>query len=200
MVVKKRTLKKLLSNIVLTIFSLLLLFSLAQKQTKNTPQYSEAKNQVSEIETQKIQVFPVRLKIPSINVDTSIEYMGLTSTGAMEAPKSIINVGWFGLGPRPGERGSAVIGGHFDGERGEMGVFAYLYKLKAGDILYIEDSRGMSTTFVVRESRMYDPGYADEVFSRNDGTYLNLVTCDGVWDGIKKSYSKRLVVFADMVE
>lgn len=200
MVVKKRTVKKLLSNIVLTIFSLLLFFSLAQKQTKHTPQYSGAMNQVSEIETQKIQVFPVRLKIPSINVDASIEYMGLTSTGAMEAPKSIINVGWFGLGPRPGEKGSAVVGGHFDGERGELGVFAYLYKLKVGDMLYIEDSAGVSTVFAVRESRIYDPGYADDVFSKNDGAHLNLVTCDGVWDGIKKSYSKRLVVFADMVK
>ena len=43
--------------------------------------------------------------------------------------------------------------------------------------MYIEDSRGMSTTFVVRESRMYDPRYVDEVFSRNDGAYLNLVSC-----------------------
>jgi hypothetical protein len=52
--------------------------------------------------------------------------------------------------------------------------------------------------FVVRESRTYNPGYAEEVFSANDGAHLNLVTCDGVWDGAKKSYSKRLVIFADI--
>lgn len=59
-------------------------------------------------------------------------------------------------------------------------------------------SIGTSTAFVVRESRLFDPGYADEVFSRNDGVYLNLITCDGVWDEAKNSYSKRLVVFADI--
>jgi len=75
-----------------------------------------------------------------------------------------------------------------------------LYKLKKGDRLYIEDGKGKSLAFVVQESRTYDPGYADDVFSRNDGAHLNLITCDGVWDGTKKSYSKRLVVFADIAD
>jgi LPXTG-site transpeptidase (sortase) family protein len=107
-------------------------------------------------------------------------------------------VGWFEPGPRPGEIGSAVIAGHVDGESGEPAVFTNLYKLKEGDKLYIEDDKGGSIAFVVRESRTYDPGYADEVFIQNDNAHLNLITCDGVWDGVKKSYSKRLVVFTDI--
>jgi hypothetical protein len=34
----------------------------------------------------------------------------------------------------------------------------------------------------------------------NDKAHLNLITCDGVWDVTKKSYSKRLVVFADIAD
>lgn len=117
----------------------------------------------------------------------------------MAVPSNIVDVGWFNLGPRPGEKGSAVIAGHFDGENGEAGVFANLDNLKVGDKLYIEDDKGTTTSFMVRESRMYNPGYADDVFSSSDGAHLNLVTCDGVWDGVKKSYSKRLVVFADII-
>lgn len=50
------------------------------------------------------------------------------------------------------------------------------------------------------ESRTYNPGHADEVFHQgDDGSHLNLITCDGVWDGVEKSYSKRLVIFADIV-
>ncbi len=143
--------------------------------------------------------FPVRLKIPKINVNADIEYVGLTSEGTMGVPSNVVDVGWFKFGPRPGEKGSAVIAGHFNGVRGEVGVFSDLYKLKEGDKLYIEDSNGTSIAFVVRESRTYDPGYVDEVFTRNDNSYLNLVTCDGMWDGIKKSYSKRLVVFASVI-
>jgi LPXTG-site transpeptidase (sortase) family protein len=118
----------------------------------------------------------------------------------MEVPSNAVDVGWFDLGPRPGEKGSAVIAGHFDGENGGVGVFNNLYKLKKGDKLYVEDDKGTTLLFVVRESRIYNPGYADEVFSRNDSAYLNLITCDGVWDKAKKSYSERLVVFTDITQ
>ena len=171
-----------------------------QRQIQSIIQNPEAKKQVLAIETPKeSQGFPVRLKIPTINVDSAIEYVGLTSEGNMEVPNNTIDVGWFGLGPHPGEQGSAVIAGHFDGKNGEAGVFANLHKLKEGDKLYIEDSKGAVISFVVRESRTYDPGYADDVFSPNDDAHLNLVTCNGIWDGAKKSYSKRLVVFADII-
>jgi LPXTG-site transpeptidase (sortase) family protein len=141
---------------------------------------------------------PVRLKIPSINVDAAIQYVGVNSKGEMEVPSNDTDVGWFKIGPRPGETGSAVIAGHFDTEKGTAGVFFNLYRLKAGDKLYVEDAKGKTISFVVRESNIYNTGYADAVFSRNDGTYLNLITCDGVWDGAKKSYNKRLVVFANI--
>ena len=98
-----------------------------------------------------------------------------------------------------GEKGSGVIAGHLNGKNGEDGVFIDLYKLKTGERLSVIDDKGATITFEVSESRIYDPGYADEVFSRNDGVYLNLITCDGVWDGAKKSYDKRLVVFTKMV-
>jgi len=141
---------------------------------------------------------PTRLIIPAININASIQPLGVTPGGEMEVPSNTIDVGWFKFGSRPGEKGSAVIAGHFDRENGEAGVFADLYKLKKGDKLYIKDDKGTITPFVVRESRTYDPGYADVIFSRNDSDYLNLITCDGVWDGAKKSYSKRLVVFTDI--
>jgi LPXTG-site transpeptidase (sortase) family protein len=167
-------------------------------QTKSTPQYSKGNKQILGIKTQKEnQSLPIRLKIPSINVDASIQYVGLTSKGAMEVPNNIVDVGWFDMGPRPGENGSAVIAGHFNGENGENGVFANLYKLKKGDKLYVEDSNGATISFTVRETRTYDPGYADDVFSGSGSAHLNLITCDGVWDKNKNSYNKRLVVFTD---
>lgn len=146
------------------------------------------------------QGLPMRLTIPSININASIQNEGVTPQGAMGVPNNIVDVGWFDLGPRPGEVGSAVIAGHFDGENGEAGVFANLSKLKAGDKLYIQDSNGKTTIFVVQKSSTYNPGYAENVFSSNNGAHLNLITCDGIWDITKKSYTKRLVVFADIIK
>jgi LPXTG-site transpeptidase (sortase) family protein len=147
----------------------------------------------------KKQGLPVRLMIPSIGVDAAVEYVGLNNSGEMNVPSKTINVGWFYLGPRPGEKGSSVIAGHLSGENGEVGVFADLSKLKTGDKLFVEDSNGAVLTFMVQEIREYEPGYAEEVFSLNDHPRLNLITCDGIWDEEKQSYSKRLVVFTDLL-
>lgn len=186
-------------KVVFAALSLALLVNLAQKNNNTSPLRPETNKQVLAIDAQKeIITSPVRLIIPKVNVDASIIYVGLTSKGAMEVPNNAVDVGWFKFGSRPGEKGSAVIAGHFDGQNGEAGVFTHLNKLTAGDRIYIQNDNGTMTLFTVRESRTYDPGYAEEVFSANDGIHLNLVTCDGLWDGVKKNYSKRLVVFADI--
>lgn len=142
----------------------------------------------------------LHLKIPNINVDADVESVGLTSQGTMGVPKGQTNAGWYNLGPRPGEIGTSVIDGHYGWWRnGKTGVFNNLYKLHKGDKLYIEDGKGEITTFVVRESRSYDPkADASDVFASSDGkAHLNLITCEGVWNKISKSYNKRLVVFTD---
>jgi sortase A len=170
-----------------------------QKKTSPASQQATDPQRTSEFTEQlKRPGGPVRIIIPQINVDAFVENVGITSSGAMEAPKNTFDVGWFVFGPHPGEEGSAVIAGHFNTEKGEPGVFNELQKLKNGDNIYVIDDQGITTTFVVRKSQGYDPGYADEVFSSNDGTHLNLITCEGFWDEAKQSYSKRLVVFADL--
>lgn len=143
---------------------------------------------------------PVRLKIPEINVDSAIESLGLAIDGAMDVPEGPRDVAWFNIGPRPGENGSAVIAGHYGTWVGGAGsVFDDLNKLKKGDKLYVEYEKGIIITFVVRESRTYDPkADASDVFGSNDeNPHLNLITCDGIWNKVSKSYSERLVVFTD---
>ena len=142
---------------------------------------------------------PVRLSIPNINVDAEVIYVGLAKDGSVDVPKGPSQVAWFKLGPRPGDKGSAVITGHFGPwQTGASSVFDNLYKLKKGDKIYIKDDKGVSIAFTVRESREYGPGESlPEVFNKNDGIYLNLITCHGDWLANQKTYTQRLVVFAD---
>lgn len=141
---------------------------------------------------------PIRLEIPSIKVSASIESIGVTPNGEMGVPQNPLNVGWFQVGNLTSSTGNAVISGHLNQPNGDDGVFANLHRLKPGDDVFIDDNRGGLTIFVVREIRIYNSVYADEVFASNEGVHLNLVTCDGAWDKNKKSYSKRLVVFTDL--
>lgn len=142
---------------------------------------------------------PIRLRIKRIGIDAAIEYVGLTADGAMDIPKGPNNTAWFFPGPRPGEVGSAVIAGHFGWKNGIAAVFDNLHNLQKGDEVEIEDDRGVIITFIVRESQVYgENDGAASVFNSTDGkVHLNLVTCQGVWNKDRKSYSKRLVVFTD---
>ena len=143
---------------------------------------------------------PVRIKIPAIDVDAHIDYVGLTPEGKMDITKDPEDAAWYQPGTRPGEIGSAVIAGHYGTwADGQGSVFDLLHTLKKGDKMYVEDEAGRETTFVVRESRRYDPDAdATDVFTSDDGkAHLNLVTCEGEWNTEAERYSKRLVVFAD---
>lgn len=143
---------------------------------------------------------PVRIQIPRINLNAALESVGLTPDGAVGVPNIPANAAWFNMGPRPGEKGSAVIVGHYGRlKNGDGSAFNNINKLKKGDKLYIKNAKGATTTFIVRESKTYDPGAtAVDVFNAHDGkSHLNLITCEGAWNKVSKSYSRRLVVFTD---
>lgn len=150
-------------------------------------------------EEQDFARLPVRIKIPKINVDAILEHVGLTSRGGVDIPEGPVNAAWFKFGPRPGDPGNAIIIGHYGWKNNIVAVFDNIYKLVKGDKVYIEDEDGKIITFIVRESRSYNPE-ADSSFvfvSNDDKSHLNLITCEGIWNKALKSYSKRLVVFTD---
>ncbi len=77
------------------------------------------------------QAPPVRLLIPSLNIDAQVESLGVDSSGAMETPHNIWKVGWYRGGPSPGGPGDAVIDGHV-GLPGSPLVFSGLARLTIG--------------------------------------------------------------------
>lgn len=178
-------------------------FPKIQKSSDVVPSVPSIKNRIIaapfQVEEQAIPAAPVRLKIPKIHIDAFVEQRGVTVLGAMDVPEIPYNVAWFAVGPHPGENGSAVMSGHFGWKNSIPAVFDDLYQLHQGDKLTVEDEKGVITIFVVRELRVYGENEnASDVFVSNDGkAHLNLVTCQGVWNKDKKSYSNRLVVFTD---
>lgn len=160
--------------------------------SKNVVKVPEVKNDDT--------LLSIRLQIPKIKIDGAIHSVGLTTDGAMGPPSGPNGLGWYKLGPFPGEIGSAVIDGHFGTwVTGEGSIFDNLHKLNKGDLIYIKNADGSLVTFVVRELKVFDPeDDAFEVFISDDGkSHLNLITCTGDWVSKEKTYTKRLVVFAD---
>jgi sortase (surface protein transpeptidase) len=145
---------------------------------------------------------PAHIWIPSIAVDAIVEHVAMKKDGSMDTPTHPLDVGWYSLGPRPGEPGSAAIAGHVDWWKGATAVFKDLRKVNIGDVITVQDEEGKEVSFIVRESRSYKAADdAREVFVSTDGkAHLNLITCDGAWDKNAGQYARRLVVFADKLD
>jgi len=144
-----------------------------------------------------------RLIIPAIGVDAPIERVGQDAQGRMEVPT--INqwngVGWYQNGTVPGAQGSAVIDGHLDTTTGAPAVFWKLSALHVGDLVTVKDKTGHKVRFRVFKLQSYvlDQAPLDQIFTKNDGTYLNLITCAGSWDYSQNQFNQRLVVFTQMI-
>lgn len=145
---------------------------------------------------------PVRLLIPSIMVDASIESVGVLPNGDLETPtvKHWDDVGWYQTGPVPGQRGSAVIDGHLDRPGGYPAVFWRLRELHAGDTVIVMNAQGQAVHFHVTQVAFYAPQAAplQEIFGNGGGTYLNLITCAGDWIPDQHQTTQRLVVYTTL--
>ncbi len=145
---------------------------------------------------------PVRLLIPSIGVNSSIESAGVLPNGDMETPS--VNpwddVGWLKSGPVPGQRGSAVIDGHLDRPGGSPAVFWRLRELQAGDAVMIVNAQGKTVHFRVIQVMFYTPQQAplQQIFGNGGGTFLNLITCAGDWIPSQHQTTLRLVVYTTL--
>lgn len=145
---------------------------------------------------------PITLSIPKINVDASVESVGLDAKKAMDVPKDADNGGWYNLGAKPGQIGSSVIAGHYDRANGSPAVFWDLNKLTSGDKIMVKDDKGKERAFsVVRSAKYpYNDFPLQEVFGTSSKPMLNLITCQGAWNTGTRNYSERLVVYAEQVQ
>ena len=155
---------------------------------------------VREYQAGKAVSLPVRLRIPALGVAAAIQKVGVNDAGNMRAPSNFSDVSWYAPGTVPGQEGSAVIAGHLDNGLGLPGVFRRLSDLTAGDEIYLESEDGTTLRFVVSGSASYryDEVPTDIIFNRVDGARLNLITCDGDFLPLRRTYDERFVVFATL--
>lgn len=145
---------------------------------------------------------PVRLVIPKINVNTAVESVAHDAKGNMDVPKDVANVAWYNPGAKPGQKGKAVLAGHFDDPNGAPAVFYNLDNLEPGDSLEVFDENNKKYIFTVtaKESYPVDEFPIPTVFGESDVPMLNLITCEGTFNKSAATYSHRLVVFSELKE
>lgn len=152
--------------------------------------------------TLQTSVQPVRLLVPSIGINAPVESVGTLPDGNMATAtrNPWQDVGWYNAGPKPGERGSAVIDGHLDRPGGYPAVFWNLRSIHAGDTIIVIGSDGKQQRFHVTRVAYYTPQDAplQDIFGNRSGYYLNLITCAGDWIPSQHQTSLRLVIYATL--
>ena len=139
---------------------------------------------------------PVAISIPAIGVDASIVPVGLVpGTNSLQVP-DIHHVGWYELGPGPGQTGSAVLVAHIDGD-GRPGVFWHLGRLAPGDRITVTFSETRRRMFrVIGRRQVPKTQLPAELFSRAGPPRIALITCGGAFDTRTRHYHDNVIVVA----
>jgi len=143
------------------------------------------------------RVLPASLKIPAIQVSSDVIRLGLNEDDTVEVPKDPATVGWYGLGPTPGQPGSSVMLGHRDSKQGAA-VFYRLQNLKPADRVAVRLSDRAIAHFEVTRVVSYanEKFPAQKVYAvKTRRPVLNLVTCGGAYDRAAGGYQSNVVVY-----
>ncbi|GGS20603.1 class F sortase [Streptomyces aureoverticillatus] len=143
-----------------------------------------------------------RIRIKAIRVDAPMMAVGLDAEGWVDAPPPDDPnlAGWFTGAISPGEKGTAVVVGHVDNQRGPA-VFYGLGSLKKGQRVEILRRDRRTAVFEIYGIEVFDknnfPG--DRVYANGGTPELRVITCGGGFSK-RNGYDGNVVVFARMVD
>lgn len=184
-----------------------LAFYFAQLNTKPTVN-NKSNFQVSNSDNstpvlKPVSEVPSRLIIEKIEVDAEIQAVGLTETGAMDAPRTNEGVGWYDKSALAGHSDFAVLlDGHF-GTDAKPAVFYRLSELLIGDTVHILGKNGTKLTYKIVETltqELEDVDMHKALYPYREGVQsLTIITCEGTYDQGRSTYDKRSIVYAERI-
>jgi sortase (surface protein transpeptidase) len=119
------------------------------------------------------------VSIPALGVVDEVVPVGLNPDLTMQIPP-VTAVGWYDLGPIPGQRGPSVLAGHVN-YNGAQGAFARIGELKPGDAVLVTATNGAQVKFVIYDVIRYPKAAPNLQAAFGDTTVpeLHLITCSG---------------------
>ncbi|WNF26907.1 class F sortase [Streptomyces sp. C11-1] len=145
---------------------------------------------------------PVRIRIPSIEVDAPMTRLGLAADGSLDVPSDEDRnlAGWYGGGVPPGAQGTAIVAGHVDNAEGPS-VFYALGALTKGARVEVVRRDGRVAVFSIDAIEVYDnDDFPDRrVYGDSPHAALRLITCGG---GFSKEtgYQGNVVAYAHLTD
>ncbi|RSS79812.1 class F sortase [Streptomyces sp. WAC06614] len=143
---------------------------------------------------------PLRIRIPSIEVDAPLTGLGLDAEGRLEVPPPARRdlAGWYRDGTTPGSVGTAIVAGHVDHATGPA-VFYRLGALRRGATIEIPRADGRTAVFTVHAVAVFPASrFPDRlVYGPSPHAELRVITCGGAFSP-RTGYQGNVVVFAHL--
>jgi len=143
---------------------------------------------------------PVRLVVPSRDIDMRVVPVGIAADGSMGLSENAFEAGWYEYGPAPGApAGNAVLAAHVDSVLSGIGPFARLRDVRVGSrVLVTDDASDVHRYRVTSVHKIpKDDAPTAHWFARDGAPRLVLVTCGGAWDAKTRHYADNVVVTAE---
>ncbi|MGB7819869.1 MAG: class F sortase [Ornithinibacter sp.] len=141
---------------------------------------------------------PTRVVIEDLDVDASVDAVGVQDDGAMVIPAARTSVGWYRFGSAPQDpEGNTVIAGHVATPDGP-GALAPLSGAEPGMVVSVTDADGEVHRYEItgREKIVKKALPVDDIFARDEAPHLVLITCGGEYIPELRSHRDNIVVTA----
>lgn len=141
---------------------------------------------------------PDVLTISRLGIKASVQSVGMTTTGAVEAPSSVTRAGWYSSSALPGSSGAVLIDGHSSSRQNQL--FQNLASMRVGDTISVKRhdgktvSYGVSKVSVVDRSTISMTTLLRPYGNANRG--LNIIAASGPWITGDQTQRDRVVVYA----
>lgn len=140
---------------------------------------------------------PVKLTIPALGVEATVEAVGQDEDGAMSVPTHPDDVAWYAGSPGMGVPGNVVLAAHVNWDNRPR-PFSQLHALRPGAAVQVIDADGRGFEYVVAQSYWVraEGAPVDEIFAPTPSPVLTLITCGGEFVASRREYLDRLIVRA----
>ncbi|GAB2837248.1 class F sortase [Actinocorallia aurea] len=146
---------------------------------------------------------PTRLRIPSAKLDAKIGKVGNTPEGGIAVPPAsrADEASWYDGSVLPGTRGSSIIVGHYDDDKGGA-VFYNAHRIRARDRVYVDRSDGTTAVFQVDALEQVHKALfpTRRVYGRVAYAGLRLVTCGGDFDDRRGHFRDNVIIYAHLID
>jgi hypothetical protein len=145
---------------------------------------------------------PVRLQIPSAAVNATITAVGDTADGRIQVPpfSKSNQAAWYRNSIMPGVRGSSVIVGHYDDDKGGA-VFYKVNAIRRHDPIRVIRADGTVAIFTVDALEQVNKALfpSRRVFADVGYAGLRLITCGGEFNKVTRHFRDNVIIYAHLV-